>query len=34
VWHEARVLKPLADLPAFDVSEVVAASTIYADGRR
>ena len=34
VWHEARVLKLLADLPAFDVSEVVAARTIYADGRR
>ncbi|MGZ4218080.1 MAG: phosphotransferase family protein [Solirubrobacteraceae bacterium] len=26
VWHEARVLKLLADLPAFDVPEVVAAS--------
>jgi aminoglycoside phosphotransferase (APT) family kinase protein len=26
VWHEARVLKLLADLPAFDVPDVVAAS--------
>ena len=26
VWHEARVLELLADLPAFDVPEVVAAS--------
>ncbi len=26
VWHEARVLKLLANLPAFDVPEVVAAS--------
>ncbi len=25
VWHEARVLKLLADLPAFDVPDVVAA---------
>jgi hypothetical protein len=26
VWHEARVLKLLADLPEFDVPDVVAAS--------
>lgn len=26
VWHEARVLELLADLPAFDVPDVVAAS--------
>jgi hypothetical protein len=26
VWHETRVLKLLADLPAFDVPDVVAAS--------
>ena len=26
VWHEARVLKLLADLPAFDVPDVIAAS--------